>query len=258
MNINTVEENTNGVEENINNVEENNSHLVDPNKDSTQLKKQTSFRWIVLFVSCWAMFGVYYCYDNPTALSYEIKSKYNLSSTKYNILYSAYSLPNIILPFFGGLLCDKIGSQYSLLVFLLLTTFGQLIFAISTLLTNFTYPLMLIGRCISGVGGASVPVAKSKLLSIYFLGNEISFAMGVTLSIGRIGSSLNDYLTLKIYNYFNNIFYALFFGFMILCICIIFVIIMIILENRKQKTNDKINDSNVKKKKRVIFFIDVC
>eukprot|EP01084_Bolivina_argentea_P009982 18627_1 len=196
-------------------------------QDDNSQMKQSCFRCMILFVSCCAMFGTYYCYDNPAAVSEEIKTNYNLSSTKYNVLYSIYSLPNIILPFFGGLLCDKIGAQYSLLLFLSLTTIGQLIFSLSLLHNNkLSYPLMLIGRCISGIGGESVPVAKSSLLSTYFIENHITFAMGITLSMGRIGSSLNDYLTLKLYNYFN-LFYCIFFGFIILSICVIFTVIMI-------------------------------
>jgi len=33
------------------------------------------------------------------------------------MLYSIYSAPNIILPFFGGILIDKIGVRISILIF---------------------------------------------------------------------------------------------------------------------------------------------
>jgi len=38
----------------------------------------------------------------------------NLTDVEVNLLYSVYSLPNIILPFFGGYFIDKIGKRYSL------------------------------------------------------------------------------------------------------------------------------------------------
>ena len=31
-----------------------------------------------------------------------------LSESDFNWLYTIYSIPNIILPFFGGYLCDKV------------------------------------------------------------------------------------------------------------------------------------------------------
>jgi len=31
------------------------------------------------------------------------------SDSKYNLLYSVYSYPNLILPLFGGLMVDKLG-----------------------------------------------------------------------------------------------------------------------------------------------------
>jgi len=33
----------------------------------------------------------------------------NNNEFKYNLLYSVYSYPNIILPLFGGLMIDKLG-----------------------------------------------------------------------------------------------------------------------------------------------------
>ena len=75
-------------------------------------RSESSFRWIVLILACWGMFGSYYCYDNPSALSTQLQSgKYNLSSLQFNLLYTVYSTPNMILPLFGGVLVDKIGAE---------------------------------------------------------------------------------------------------------------------------------------------------
>ena len=144
------------------------------------------------------MFGSYYSYDNPTALNTQIQDKYNLSDTKYALLYSVYSFPNIILPLFGGGLVDKIGAEISLLIFLTLVCIGQAVFALAASINS--YPLMLVGRTIYGLGGESLCVAESALLAIYFAGSEVAFAMGLNLSLGRAGSSLNDFATVRIYN----------------------------------------------------------
>eukprot|EP01083_Nonionella_stella_P221463 791175_1 len=129
-------------------------------------RSKSCFRWVVLFLSCWAMFGSYYCYDNPTALANQFQDKYNLTDTQYNLLYSVYSFPNIILPLFGGALIDKIGAEISLLIFLCFITAGQALFAFAASINS--YPLMLIGRIVYGFGGESLCVAESALLAIYF------------------------------------------------------------------------------------------
>jgi hypothetical protein len=52
----------------------------------------------------------YFCYDNPNSLSDKISASMTFGSdSKYNMLYSVYSYPNILLPIFGGLLVDKMG-----------------------------------------------------------------------------------------------------------------------------------------------------
>ena len=77
-------------------------------------RSESSFRWIVLILACWSMFGSYYCFDNPAALSNQFQDadgEYHLSSLQFNLLYSVYSIPNVILPLFGGVLVDKIGAE---------------------------------------------------------------------------------------------------------------------------------------------------
>ena len=217
--------------------DENDKNGDNPDKKPVYHRSRSCFRWIVLFLSCWAMFGSYYCYDNPTALSNQIKSKYDLSSTEYNLLYSVYSFPNIILPLFGGGLVDKIGAELSLLIFLSLVTIGQAVFAFASSISS--YPLMLIGRGIYGLGGESLCVAESALLAVYFVGNEVAFAMGLNLSLGRAGSSLNDYLTLHIYKKTNSVSDALWAGFLLLCICLAATVIMIVLDRVKAKQKEK-------------------
>ena len=60
----------------------------------------------ILTLICLLTFGVYYCYDLPAALSSDFKGLAGGSSTHYELLYSIYSLPNIVLPVAGGALSD--------------------------------------------------------------------------------------------------------------------------------------------------------
>jgi MFS family permease len=44
--------------------------------------------------------------------------------TWYSLLYTVYSIPNVILPFFGGFLVDKLGVVKMLLIFNLFLVAG--------------------------------------------------------------------------------------------------------------------------------------
>jgi hypothetical protein len=69
-------------------------------------------RWLMLVFGCFFLMGNYYCYDNPATLAIFLTDphgKYNLTSAQVALFYSIYSLPNMILPLFGGVMIDKIG-----------------------------------------------------------------------------------------------------------------------------------------------------
>jgi MFS family permease len=54
------------------------------------------------------------------------------------------------------------------------------------------YWLMLVGRVVFGLGGESMSVAQSAIVSMWFKGKELAFALGINLSVSRLGSVLNS------------------------------------------------------------------
>jgi len=178
------------------------------------------------------MFGSYYVYDNPTALAKTIKSEMDISDTKYNLLYSVYSFPNIVLPFFGGVFVDVFGTNITMFVFLVLICIGQGVFALGVSMNNFVVALM--GRMIFGFGGESLSVAQSTLLALWFRGKEVAFAMGVNLSIARVGSVVNDNVSPAAYNAWS-LGAAIWVGFFICCVSLGATIALIMLEKYAAK-----------------------
>jgi MFS family permease len=73
---------------------------------------------------------------------------------EFNLLYSVYSFPNIVLPFFGGYLVDFIGVRIGICIFSGLVCLGQAIFAFSADIGS--YPVALVGRIVFGLGGESL------------------------------------------------------------------------------------------------------
>jgi MFS family permease len=118
---------------------------------------ETKIIWVALALACFLLFGDAYAFDNPMALQSTIQEEMDLSNLQFNMLYSIYSLPNIILPFFGGILIDKIGVRVSILIFSTVLIFGQGIVVAGGY--SLSYMTMLIGRGIFGMGSESLNAA---------------------------------------------------------------------------------------------------
>mmetsp|Transcript_11707 Transcript_11707/g.11650 ORF Transcript_11707/g.11650 Transcript_11707/m.11650 type:complete len:152 (+) Transcript_11707:252-707(+) len=119
---------------------------------------------------------------------------------KYNLLYSVYSYPNIILPLIGGVLIDKIGINFSIVLFSTLLVAGQGVFAIAGFVgesgedhVSTAFIIAIIGRVVFGLGGESLNVCQSTIVSRWFKGKELSLALGINISVSRLGSVFNNY-----------------------------------------------------------------
>ena len=107
-------------------------------------------------------------------------------------LYSVYSYPNTVLAIFGGLLIDRfLGLRKATILFTGLTTLGAAVFYIGVL--SVSYPLLVVGRVLFGLGSESLCVAQSAWIARWFVkgGRGMALAFGITLSFSRIGSSFN-------------------------------------------------------------------
>ena len=87
-------------------------------------------RWpsalVVLGLICLLSFGSYYCYDNPVALQNIIINVMKVDFTRYNLLYSLYSWPNVILALVGGVLMDRVfGVRLGTVIFSSFICLGQ-------------------------------------------------------------------------------------------------------------------------------------
>lgn len=147
-----------------------------------------------VWCSVWCAAG----YDNPSALQKQMRTYMGMNgadekdhfTTYFNLLYTVYSIPNVILPFFGGYFSDWLGARNMNVLFAGLIATGQLIFAFGSSMKSF--PVMLVGRTVFGFGGESLSVSLSAIVAEWFKGKELAFALGVQLSIARVGSVVND------------------------------------------------------------------
>lgn len=78
-------------------------------------------------MACLLLFGDAYSFDNPQALESHIETDLEISHTSFNLLYSVYSFPNMLIPIFGGIIIDFLGVRVAIFLFSTLLIIGQLI-----------------------------------------------------------------------------------------------------------------------------------
>ncbi|KAI9105513.1 major facilitator superfamily domain-containing protein [Phlyctochytrium arcticum] len=156
-----------------------------------------SQRWLVLALGSVLMFGNYYAYDIPASLSTGFASHFGFepAELQYNLnaYYALYSLPNTILPFWGGYLVDKYGSGRMISILGMIVCLGQGCVALAV-----QWKVgwsVWIGRLIFGIGAESLSVAQTRMTTKWFRGKELALALGVNLSVARLGTVFNDLLT---------------------------------------------------------------
>lgn len=142
------------------------------------------------------MTGSYYTYDIPAALHQQLGDYMPPSSnyeTHFNLLYTVYSVPNVVLPLFGGTFVDRHGAPLCLTVFALITFVGATVLSIGV--ANQSWKVMYLGRFVFGLGMESLCVAQSTILSDWFDGREVALAMGIRRGISVLGKVWNNIMS---------------------------------------------------------------
>lgn len=200
----------------------------------------------MLTFGCLFLMGSYFCYDNPAPLKSTLEEPpFNFSEGQFNSLYSIYSLPNTVLPLLGGILLDKIGIRIGLVCFTIVLTIGQLIFTIGGYRES--YPIMLTGRFVFGLGGECMTVAQSSIVTVWFKGKELAFAFGLNLSVARVGSFINGPVE-SIVSTNKSVGFALLIGFFICIFSLCTSIVLVCIDRwAEKKDNVKVELSDDEK-----------
>ena len=140
-------------------------------------------RWLVLVLMGLVIFGSYYAYDAVTPIADYIMEGMSMSNAQYGLLFSLYSLPNIIMVLLGGIILDIIGVRKAGTIYAALCVIGVVITA-----SGSTILIMLVGRFIYGLGSESLIITMDKILSRWFKRKELAFAFGSLITIARLGT----------------------------------------------------------------------
>ncbi|TMW56666.1 hypothetical protein Poli38472_006676 [Pythium oligandrum] len=209
-------------------------------------KSQQRVRWLVLCLSCVLMIGNYYCFDNPAALKSQLQQRFNKYPKQrfeflFNLLYTLYSVPNVVLPFFGGVLVDRFGARVMLVVFSVAILVGQVVFAAGCSFSSFN--AMLFGRVLFGFGGESLGVAQGTLVAAWFKNSELALALGINLSVARLGSVINNEVSPVVAEH-TSVSSALWFGVFMCVVSFAAVLFLIPIDKRASRTEPREQNTN--------------
>lgn len=155
--------------------------------EATRPQPPVSYRWAVLIFVSVAMGGNYYIYDSINALERIFIDRLGFSATQFGWLNASYSVAAVATLLVGGIIIDRIGTKKAILAFALICFFGAVITA-----AKGSVPLMITGRTVLGLGAESMIVAVTTAVAKWFKGKELSFALGINLTIARLASVAAD------------------------------------------------------------------
>lgn len=139
-------------------------------------------RWAVLALLFFASLVIPMQFQSVAAFAPILTQEAGLSYTQVGMLTGLFMLSGVFLALPGGLLGAWIGDRAVMGIGLSLMLLGSLIFAF-----NGDVATMSAGRLLEGAGGALFFVQRTKVVTDWFVGREISTAMAIMASSFGLG-----------------------------------------------------------------------
>ncbi|KAI9173193.1 hypothetical protein H9P43_007324 [Blastocladiella emersonii ATCC 22665] len=149
---------------------------------------------IVVMLLCATMLvGNFYCNDLPGSLSTPLRELLGASFEAWqwqlNLLYTVYSVPNLVLPVIAGYLCDRFGTHRMLLLFTSIVFAANTLYWIGTGERSFV--TLLLARVLNGFGGEALDIAATMVGTIYFQDTRhLSLCIGVLIMACRLSGAV--------------------------------------------------------------------
>ncbi len=143
--------------------------------------------WLALALIAAANFGNFYVYDSIGPVADLLVRQRGFSDTELGWLNAIYSLPNIVILLFGGLLVDRLGAARMLVWTGAICFAGALLTALGT-----GFPGMASGRFLFGVGAETFNICTIAAIVKHFSGRHLGFAIALSIAVGRAGAFAVD------------------------------------------------------------------
>ncbi|KAG1094299.1 hypothetical protein G6F42_018777 [Rhizopus arrhizus] len=157
--------------------------------ESTTHVLTSSWRMKALVLLCMLSLpvGCHYLEATMGTLKTVLKHSMQINNTQFSILLSSVTLVNTVLPLLAGVFIDDISSLGSIRA----TTIVSCIIFIGSLLVSIggslnSYPCMMTGQIIYGLGGGMIVTMQEGILSRWFRDKELAVIIGIMLCVARL------------------------------------------------------------------------
>ncbi|KAL0082167.1 major facilitator superfamily domain-containing protein [Phycomyces blakesleeanus] len=166
-----------------------------PNQDSIyvdksqDLLKEATWQTKLLILVCMLSLpvGCHYLEATMGTLKTTLKNSMHINNTQFSILLSSVSLVNTILPLLAGTFVDDLSSVGSIRGSTLVSTVifsGSLMVSLAA--ERNSYPVMITGQIIYGLGGGMIVTMQEAILSRWFRDRQLAIVIGILLSFARL------------------------------------------------------------------------
>ena len=211
------------------------------------LRESPLARWTAMVVVSLSMFGAYYFNYAVSSVKPILETAIGWTSSDFGLYTGSYAWFNVFLfmLIFSGIILDKLGIRFTGLLSTILMAVGTGLnfWAMTALPSGATMILPLygviktqvllscLGFAIFGVGSEATGITLSKAIVKWFKGKELALAMGLQMSIARLGTALALAVSLPIaikYTYSTPILLA----FVLMLLGLVAFLVYIVLDKR--------------------------
>ena len=137
-------------------------------------KNSNNYSWVILFVAVLGFVLFNFAFQSVPPLLNSLQVIFNVDNSTAALLMSLVVIPGVFLALPAGMLINKHGFRKIGGMSAISLTIGSLITAFSL-----TFPQMLIGRLIIGIGGCFLTIGAAVVIPQWFAPKDIGKAMGV-------------------------------------------------------------------------------
>jgi len=132
------------------------------------------FRWGLLAIICLYNFAVTLTFQSiPPVLSLIVKD-IGINYAQAGFLMSFYTLPGMIIAVPISFLYPRIGTKKLGLISLLILAIGS-----ALIIAANSFPILLLGRIILGIGASALPIVGSQAVAKIFMNYRLGLAIGI-------------------------------------------------------------------------------
>lgn len=230
-----------------------------------KLSDSAGARWVALLIVAFTMMMGYFITDVMSPMEDMLETPVTQgglgmgwTSTEYGFFAGSYGFINVylLMLFLGGLILDKMGVRFTGVMAAVLMVIGaslkfyaiQFVSPVPTTYVNIPFLglshvmvknqvlIAALGFSIFGVGCEICGITVTKVIAKWFTGHNMALAMGIQVSMARLGTAAAIGLSPIVAHHFNNIATPILFGTVCLCIGLLAYLVYCVMDIKLEKS----------------------